>query len=100
MVYAGPRNGETLQRPKIVSAAAAPVLAHANIADFGVKLSDHPHLTIAAGLKPAQFATAWHALSNTTFSEVFAVEQVMLMKRELSPTCRYAPVRNYWLRTS
>ena len=94
-IYADPQEKEAVL--KLVTAAAAPVLAHANIADFGVKLADHPHMTIAAGLKPAQFATGWQALHNATFSVVFKVAQVVLMKRELSPTGTYGAMRRFAL---
>ncbi|MFZ1695112.1 MAG: 2'-5' RNA ligase family protein [Flavobacteriales bacterium] len=56
----------------------------------GLHVTDHPHLTIAAGLKPAQFDQAWSTLAPHAFAEVHTVGELVLLKRSLAPTGPYA----------
>lgn len=57
-----------------------------------VRETDHPHLTIAAGLKPAQFDTAWEMLAPHECTSEERVTEVVLLKRLLQPRARYEPV--------
>lgn len=57
--------------------------------------TDHPHLTIAAGLKPAQFEAAWKMLAPHAHSSEEQVTEVVLLKRVLKPGGRYGQVRSF-----
>lgn len=58
----------------------------------GLRVTDHPHLTIAAGLKPAQFGQAWSMLAPRAFAETHSVSELVLLKRALAPAGPYAMV--------
>lgn len=73
--------------------------AEASIAD-ALHVTDHPHLTIAAGLKPAQFATAWALLAPHRFAADEHVAEVVLMRRELKPEALYSVIGTFALRPS
>lgn len=73
--------------------------AEASIAD-ALHVTDHPHLTIAAGLKPAQFATAWDLLAPHHFEAEERVTEVVLMRRELKPEALYSVIGTFALRPS
>jgi 2'-5' RNA ligase len=60
-----------------------------------VRATDHPHLTIAAGLKPVQFETAWPLLAPHVFLGGHEVRSVLLLRRELRPGALYAVVREF-----
>lgn len=60
-----------------------------------VRETDHPHLTIAAGLKPAQFDKAWEMLAPHVHRSEERVTEVVLLKRLLQPGTRYEPVRSF-----
>ncbi len=68
-----------------------------------IRETDHPHLTIAAGLKPAQFERAWESLaphvSHPAFSgECRSKERVtglVLLRRKLRPGARYEHLRSF-----
>lgn len=60
-----------------------------------VRETDHPHLTIAAGLKPMQFDTAWEMLAPHECMSAGRVTEVVLLKRLLQPGARYVPVRSF-----
>jgi 2'-5' RNA ligase len=60
-----------------------------------VRATEHPHLTIAAGLKPAQFAEAWPMLAPHAFNGEHVVRSVLLLRRELLPGATYAVVRKF-----
>lgn len=60
-----------------------------------VRETDHPHLTIAAGLKPAQFAKAWELLAPHAITGEERVNEVVLLRRELRPGSRYEHVRSF-----
>ncbi|MBK9540429.1 MAG: 2'-5' RNA ligase family protein [Flavobacteriales bacterium] len=62
-----------------------------------IRETDHPHLTIAAGLKPAQFERAWECLAPHACRSEEQVTEVVLLRRELQPSARYAHVRSFVL---
>ena len=57
--------------------------------------TDHPHLTLAAGLKPHQFDAAWGLLEPHTHTSTERVTEVVLLKRVLLPGERYGLVRSF-----
>ena len=57
--------------------------------------TDHPHLTIAAGLKPAQFDKAWEMLAPHEVRSEERVTEVALLKRVLRPGEPYEHVRGF-----
>ncbi len=61
----------------------------------GIKPTDRPHLTIAAGLKPAQFDKAWEMLAPHEHRSEERVTQVTLLKRLLEAGARYEHVRSF-----
>lgn len=61
----------------------------------GIKPTDKPHLTIAAGLKPAQFDKAWEMLAPHEHRSEERVTEVILLKRLLQAGARYEPVRTF-----
>lgn len=60
-----------------------------------VRETDHPHLTIAAGLKPNNFQTAWKELAPHELRYEERVREVVLLKRPLRPGAIYEPVRKF-----
>lgn len=60
-----------------------------------LRQTDHPHLTIAAGLKPAQFEKAWALLSPHEVQATGRVGEAVLLKRLPRPGERYVPVRAF-----
>lgn len=60
-----------------------------------VRGTDHPHLTIAAGLKPQQFDTAWPMLAPHVSFEHHSVDSIALLHRELRPAAEYALVKEF-----
>lgn len=58
----------------------------------GLHVTDHPHLTIAAGLKPTQFEQAWSILAPHAFAAEHAVGHLLLLKRSLVPAEPYAVI--------
>lgn len=63
-----------------------------------VRETKHPHLTIAAGLKPVQFNTAWALLAPHEHASEERVSEVVLLKRLLREGERYEPLRTFALR--
>lgn len=59
--------------------------------------TDHPHLTIAAGLKPAQFEQAWEMLAPQEVDSEERVNEIVLLKRTLQPGTIYEPARSFAL---
>lgn len=57
--------------------------------------TEHPHLTIAAGLKPQQFDTAWPMLAPHVFADAQAVDSFALLRRELRPAAEYELVKEF-----
>ena len=60
-----------------------------------VRETDHPHLTIAAGLKPAQFEKAWEMLAPQGLRSEEQVTEVVLLRRAMREGERYAHVRSF-----
>ncbi|MBK8228363.1 MAG: 2'-5' RNA ligase family protein [Flavobacteriales bacterium] len=77
-------------RTPIVAALKADPSLHA-----AVRETDHPHLTIAAGLKPTQFMRAWVYLAPHECHRQEQVREVVLMRRELIPGARYEHLRTF-----
>ncbi len=74
----------------------APIIAAMKANDAlreAVRETDHPHLTIAAGLKPAQFDAAWEMLAPHTHTSEERVNELVLLKRVLKPGERYTQLR-------
>ena len=61
----------------------------------GVHPTDHPHLTIAAGLQPTQFETAWEFLAPHTFQGVHRVAEITLLRKDLLANDKYQHVRTF-----
>lgn len=71
------------------------VRTNRRIKKLGVDVDERPMLTIASGLKPGQFATAWALLEASSFSAQQRVSDVVLMKRELDDTSLDEHVRTF-----
>jgi 2'-5' RNA ligase len=81
-----------------IAAVRTPVIASLkDVAALGptVRETDHPHLTIAAGLKPVQFEKAWGMLGLYSVDATSQVGEVVLLKRLLKQGERYMPVRSF-----
>lgn len=91
-IYIDPVEKEAiaLVRTSIVAALKADPRLHA-----AVRETDHPHLTLAAGLKPHQFDAAWDLLAPHTHTSTERVTEVVLLKRVLLPGERYGLVRSF-----
>lgn len=88
---------DPVQKPE-VAAVRGPVAAELSAAlGPGERLlvTDHPHLTIAAGLKPQQFEEAWRLLSPHACQAYDQVDAVAVLRRELKPGSRYGLLRTY-----
>jgi 2'-5' RNA ligase len=79
----------TVRTPIIAALKADDTLREA------IRETDHPHLTIAAGLKPAQFDKAWEMLAPHEHRSEVCVTEVVMLRRELRPGTRYEPVRSF-----
>ena len=55
-----------------------PIIALTN-AFFGKDIT--PHITIARNLPPEDFARAWEALENTSYTDFFRCDEVLVLKR-------------------
>lgn len=73
----------------------AHVRRYKRLKKLGIKPSDHPHLTIAAGLEPAQFETAWELLAPHTFHREDRVSGITLLRKDLRAMDKYQPVRTF-----
>lgn len=60
-----------------------------------VREAAHPHLTVAAGLKPHKFAAAWELLRGQEVSGQGTVAEVVLLRRALKAGARYKELRRY-----
>ena len=60
-----------------------------------VRETEHPHLTIAAGLKPEQFEKAWEMLAPHEHASRERVSEVVLLKRILKPGERYRELHRF-----
>lgn len=96
-IFIDPVEKEAIRRvrePLVTALRAEPSITSA------LHVTDHPHLTIAAGLKPAQFATAWDLLAPHWFEAEERVTEVVLMRRELKPEALYSVIGTFALRPS
>ena len=91
-IYVDPVEKEAIAdvRTPIVTALKANPGLHA-----AVRETDHPHLTIAAGLKPTQFMRAWEYLAPHECHRQEQVREVVLMRRGLIPGTRYEHLRTF-----
>ena len=83
-----------------VAAVRAPIIATLKANDAlreAIRETDHPHLTIAAGMKPAQFERAWETLAPHELRVEEQVTEVVLLRRALREGERYAQVRSFAL---
>lgn len=78
-----------VRTPIIATLSADEALADA------IRETDHPHLTIAAGLKPGKFHAAWGMLAPHGLQHEERVGEVVLLKRPLQPGTIYEPVRKF-----
>lgn len=81
-----------------IATARAPIVAALKSNDNlreAVRETDHPHLTIAAGLKTAQFDKAWELLAPHELKSEERVTEVVLLKRLLQAGARYEHVRGF-----
>lgn len=62
-----------------------------------VMVTTEPHLTIAAGLKPAQFDQAWNLLAPHIHRSHQIVDELLLLRREMRPGARYEIVQAFQL---
>ena len=83
-----------------IAVVRAPIIAAVKVNDTlrdAIRETDHPHLTIAAGLKPAQFDVAWDILAPHELRSEERVTEVVLLKRALIAGARYERVRTFAL---
>ena len=81
-----------------IAAVRAPIISAMKANDVlreAVRETDHPHLTIAAGLKSAQFDKAREMLAPHECESEQRVTEVVLLRRELRPGTRYERVRSF-----
>lgn len=81
-----------------IAALRAPIIAQLRQEEAlrdALRETDHPHLTIAAGLKPTQFAQAWEMLAPHPHTCEERVTEVVLLKRVLKPGERYGLVQEF-----
>ncbi|MCB0791757.1 MAG: 2'-5' RNA ligase family protein [Flavobacteriales bacterium] len=57
--------------------------------------TDHPHLTIAAGLKTQQFEQAWKILAPHAIETNEGVNELVLMRRPLVAGSSYVPIERF-----
>lgn len=84
-----------------IAAVRTPIIAALKAHDAlrtAVRETDHPHLTIAAGLKPDKFQSAWEVLAPHRLQHEERVEEVVLMKRRMLAGERYEIVRQFRLK--
>lgn len=93
-IYIDPVEKEAIAalRTPVFAALKADPRLHA-----AVRETDHPHLTLAAGLKPHQFDAAWDLLAPHTHTSTERVSEVVLLKRALQPGERYGLVQRFQL---
>ena len=91
-----------------IAVVRAPIIAAVKASDTlrdAIRETDHPHLTIAAGLKPAQFDVAREILTPHVLHPDFSgelrsevqVRAVVLLRRALRAGERYEHVRTFAL---
>jgi len=91
-IYIDPveKDAIALVRTPIIAALKADPRLRADVRE-----TDHPHLTIAAGLEPHQFEAAWDLLAPHKHTSEERVTEVVLLKRVLLPGERYGLVRSF-----
>ncbi len=62
---------------------------------FGMHVTDHPHLTIATGLKPDRFEMAWPMVRDEAMEDHSVVHDVVLLRRALKPDALYSEFRRF-----
>lgn len=92
VIYIDPVEKETLA--SIRTGIVASVHGYPHFAKV-ISVTEHPHLTIAAALKPAQFDRAWESLAPYEHRSEEPVKEVVLMRRELKSGTRYEQVRTF-----
>lgn len=91
-IYVDPVEKEAiahLRAPLVAAVRSDPALSR------HVRVTEHPHLTIAAGLKPVQFDVAWALLEPHTFNAQQTVAEVCLLRRALKPGAVYGMVHRF-----
>ena len=81
-----------------IAMVRAPIIAAMKANDAlreAVRETDHPHLTIAAGLTPGQFEKAWEMLAQHELHREERVKGLVLFKRVLKPGERYTQLRSF-----
>lgn len=81
-----------------IAAVRTPIVAALKANDAlseAIRETDHPHLTIAAGLKAAQFDRVWEMLAPHVHGSEERVTEVVLLKRLLQPGARYEHVHSF-----
>ena len=92
-IYADPVQKEAVLA--LVAPVARLVQASAAIHQYKPSIADHPHLTIASGLKPPKFQGAWAAMKEASCKGSFMVKEVTLMVRPLEPGTRYVSLQRF-----
>lgn len=76
------------------TALLAPILSIESVMQ-AVRSTEHPHLTIAAGLGPDQFKSAWIMLRPHVFKATHPVGSVVLLRRSLRTGSEYEVLREF-----
>lgn len=79
---------------KVRTPIVAALMANEALRD-AIRETEHPYLTIAAGLKPAQFERAWESLPLFGTRSEVQVTEVVLLRRALCEGERYVHVRSF-----
>lgn len=80
----------TIREPLAAALRAVPAIER-----YGMHVTDHPHLTIAAGLKPDRFDLAWPIVRDETLEDRSTVRDVVLLRRALKPDALYSEFRRF-----
>ena len=86
VIYVDPMEKEAIA--SIRTSIVASLRRYPAISDV-ISVTEHPHLTIAAGLKPAQFERAWGSLAPYEHHSKEPVTELVLMRRELKSGTQY-----------
>lgn len=70
------------------------VLSIGSVKD-AVRATEHPHLTIAAGLGPEQFKAAWVVLKPHVFKAAHPVQSILWLRRSLRSGAAYEVLRTF-----
>lgn len=83
---------------EVIASVRVPIVSALKVNDAlreALRETDHPHLTIAAGLKPAQFEQAWEMLAPHQHESEEQVGELVLLKRPLQPGTSYEPLKSF-----